>query len=94
MLFSLLLALLVVATLALFTIGAILAHQQRAELGQRRSMNMSNISDRLSGNFHENATVRLGELATGMSQADRDQHALAKLRLEAQAQTRMAEIIG
>lgn len=86
MLFSLLLALLVVATLALFAIGAILAHQQRMEIGQRRSTNIGDFSDR--------TPVRLGELVTEMSQANRDQHALAKLRLEAQARSRMADIIG
>jgi hypothetical protein len=94
MLFSLLLALLVVATLALFTIGAILAHQQRAELGQRRSMNISNTSDGFSGDVSDTATVRLGELVTGMSQAERNENALAKLKLAAQAQRQMADIIG
>jgi len=87
MLLSFLLALLVVATLALFSIGAILAHQQRMDVGQRRSNHKTR-------SYSGGATVTLGELVTEMSQSDRDEHALAKLRLEAQAQKRMADIIG
>ena len=87
MLFSLLLALLVIATLALFSIGVILARQQRAELGQRRSIEYYE-------SFHEDSPIRIGELGHDAALVDRDDHALAKLRLEAKARQQMADIIG
>jgi len=84
MLYSLLLTLLVVATLALFTIGALLAHQQRMEAEDRSPANDAN------------DVVRLGELSGSLSNNGprAEDHAVAKLKLEMEATQRMADIIG
>ncbi len=81
MLFPLLISLLVVATLALFTIGALLIHQQRVEQAER------SVAD-----DHDPVMITLGDMSNGFT--DINDQALAKLQLELQARRQMADIIG
>lgn len=95
MLVSYLLALLVVATLALIAVGAILAHQQRIEVGQRRLIDTdSSFAADNSLDFDHEATVLLGAMGAETSQTDWDLHALSKLRDEAEARRQLADIAG
>ncbi len=80
MLFPFVISLLAVATVILFSIGTVVLHQQRLERAERRTVG------------GDPMVVTLGDLTTEIS--DIDDHALAKLQLELQANRQMAEIIG
>ncbi len=80
MLLTLLISLLMTATLALLVVGGLLIHQQRLERAERRA-----IAD-------DPMIVTLGDVVTEVNAID--SHALAKLQLELQARQQLADIIG
>ena len=81
MLLFFLLVLLVIATVTLFALGALMAHQERLEEAQ--------LDRTVAANGH---TVTLGQLFGDVT--DNDEQTEAKLQLEYQAQRQMADIIG
>lgn len=80
MLLTLLISLLMTATLALLVVGGLLIRQQRIERAERRVA------------AEDPVIVTLGDVVPEVTEIDR--HALAKLQLELQARQQLADIIG